>query len=214
MDALDHHELWDELEALRREGKVLHVGVALGPKIGWREEGLRAIAERPIAALQGVYNLLEQDPGAEFNAAAEEKGVGVIARVPTSSGLLEGHLTPDTTFTGSDHRRHRPREWLIDGLEKVERLAFLARDGERTLAQAAMTWILAQPGIGCVVHTVNTAAPAARSGRRPAATRCPTSTPTSWRGSTPCTARASGWPSARRALARAPDGSCVTALSG
>ena len=71
-------------------------------------------------------------------------------------GLLEGHLTPESSFTGNDHRRHRPREWLLDGLRKVDQLEFLRRDGRRTLAQAAMKWILAQPAIACVVHTVNT----------------------------------------------------------
>jgi aryl-alcohol dehydrogenase-like predicted oxidoreductase len=158
MDALEREDLWAELESLREEGKIRAYGVALGPKIGWRDEGVRAIEERPIASLQTVFNLLEQEPGAEFCDRAQERGVGVIARVPTSSGLLEGHLTQDTTFSGSDHRRHRPREWLIDGLRKVDQLDFLTRDGERTLAQAAMKWLLAQPALACVVHTVNTVA--------------------------------------------------------
>jgi aryl-alcohol dehydrogenase-like predicted oxidoreductase len=150
--------LFAELEALRAEGKIRHYGVALGPKIGWRDEGVRALTERDIASLQTVYNLLEQEPGAEFLALAERRGAGVIARVPTSSGLLEGHLTLDTEFSGNDHRRHRPREWLVDGLKKVEQLEFLTRGGERTLAQAAMRFVLAQPAIACIVHTVTTAA--------------------------------------------------------
>ena len=98
----------------------------------------RALPPRDgLASLQTVYNLLEQAPGAEFLELAEQRGVGVIARVPTSSGLLEGHLTPEHTFEGNDHRRHRPRSWLIEGLQKVDQLEFLKRDGERTLAQAA-----------------------------------------------------------------------------
>ncbi|MDQ6751180.1 MAG: aldo/keto reductase [Actinomycetota bacterium] len=151
-------ELFAALQALQAEGKIRHYGVALGPKIGWRDEGLRVLSERDIAALQTVYNLLEQEPGSEFLELAEQRGAGVIARVPTSSGLLEGHLTLDTEFTGNDHRRHRPREWLVDGLKKIEQLEFLTRGGERTLAQAAMRFVLAQPAIACIVHTVTTAA--------------------------------------------------------
>jgi aryl-alcohol dehydrogenase-like predicted oxidoreductase len=158
MDALDRDDLFAELEALKAEGKIRHYGIALGPKIGWREEGLRALEERPITSLQTVYNMLEQEPGADFLALAAERGAGVIARVPTSSGLLEGHLTPEHTFEGNDHRRHRPRSWLIDGLKKVDQLDFLRRDGERTLAQVAFAFILAQPAIATVVHTVNTSA--------------------------------------------------------
>jgi len=159
MDGLLADELFAELEAPEAEGKPRAYGIARGPKIGWRDEGLRAIEERSgLATLQTVYNLLEQAPGADFLEAAEHHGVGVIARVPTSSGLLEGHLTPEHTFEGNDHRRHRPRSWLIEGLQKVDQLEFLRRDGERTLAQAAFKYILAQPAIGCVVHTVNTTA--------------------------------------------------------
>ena len=116
MDAIERDDLYEELERLRDEGKIRHYGVALGPAIGWREEGLRAFAARDIAALQTVYNLLEQEPGSDFLAAAADRRGAVMARVPTSSGLLEDKYTLDTTFTGNDHRRHRPREWLVDGL--------------------------------------------------------------------------------------------------
>ena len=178
---------------------------------------MRAITERDgLTSLQTVYNLLEQAPGAEFLELAYRYGVGVIARVPTSSGLLEGHLTPEHTFEGNDHRRHRPRSWLIEGLQKVDQLEFLTRDGERTLAQAAFKYVLAQPAIGCVVHTVNTAAqldewrtscstkawptssssvpaPRASTSGRPRARRtCPTSTRTSWPSWTRSTRPASG----------------------
>jgi aryl-alcohol dehydrogenase-like predicted oxidoreductase len=158
MDGIRADELFEELESLRRAGKIRHYGVALGPKIGWRDEGLWAIENRDITSLQTVYNLLEQEPGSEFLAAAQPRGVGVIARVPTSSGLLEGHLTLESRFEGNDHRRHRPRSWLVEGLAKVDQLDFLTRDGARTLAQAAMQFILAQPAVGCVIHTVTSRA--------------------------------------------------------
>jgi aryl-alcohol dehydrogenase-like predicted oxidoreductase len=110
MDAIDAEDCFATLEDLRSEGKIRQYGVALGPAIGWRDEGLRAIAARDIASVQTVYNLLEQDPGRDLMAAAAEHGVGVMARVPTSSGLLDDNLTPDTIFGPGDHRRHRPRE--------------------------------------------------------------------------------------------------------
>ena len=45
-----------------------------------------------------------------------------MVRVPHSSGMLEGKYTKDTVFAENDHRRHRPKEWLEQGLRKVERL--------------------------------------------------------------------------------------------
>lgn len=154
MDAIRRDDLFAELEAMRDEGKLRAHGVALGPAIGWRDEGLVALHERGVPALQTVYNLLEQEPGSDFLAAAEQTGAGIMARVPTSSGLLEDKYTPDTTFSGNDHRRHRKREWLIEGLQKIDRLRFLVIPGERTMTQAALKFILAQPAIACVVPTV------------------------------------------------------------
>jgi aryl-alcohol dehydrogenase-like predicted oxidoreductase len=155
MDAIERDDLFEELEQLRDEGKLRHFGVALGPAIGWRDEGLAAIERRRIASLQTVYNVLEQDPGRDFLAAAEREGVGVMARVPTSSGLLEDKYTLETTFPEHDHRSHRPREWLVEGLQKVERLRFLTEENGVTLAQAALKFILAQDSIACVLPTVS-----------------------------------------------------------
>src|SRR3954454_19048262 len=88
-------------------------------------------------------------------AAAVEHGVGVIARVPTSSGLLDGNLTPDTTFGPGDHRRHRPREWLVEGLQKIDRIRFLCGpDSGRTMAQASLRFILAQPQMAVAIPTI------------------------------------------------------------
>ena len=154
IDAIRADELFAELEALRDAGKLRHFGVALGPAIGWREEGLEALDTRGIAALQTVYNLLEQEPGREFLEAADRSGAGIMARVPTSSGLLEDKYTLETTFSGNDHRRHRKREWLVEGLKKVEQLRFLVIPGERSMTQAALQFVLAQPGMACVVPTV------------------------------------------------------------
>jgi aryl-alcohol dehydrogenase-like predicted oxidoreductase len=154
-EAIDSDECFATLEDLRAEGKILHYGVALGPAIGWREEGLRAITVRDIASIQTVYNLLEQDPGRDFLSAAAEHGVGVMARVPTSSGLLDDNLTPDTTFGPGDHRRHRPHEWLVEGLQKIDRIRFLCGpETGRTMAQGALRFILAQPHMTVVIPTI------------------------------------------------------------
>jgi aryl-alcohol dehydrogenase-like predicted oxidoreductase len=157
MDAIERDDLFAELEHLRDEGKLRHYGVALGPAIGWRDEGLRALEKHDITSIQTVYNVLEQDPGRDFLAAAERRGAGVMARVPTSSGLLEDKYTLDTTFPEHDHRSHRPREWLVEGLQKVERLRFLSEEHGITMAQAALRFILAQDAIACVLPTVSNA---------------------------------------------------------
>ncbi len=119
MEHLQRDEVWTFLDRVQREGKVRSIGVALGPAIGWREEGEYALAERPVDAVQMIYNALELDPGRALIAAAHRAGRSLIVRVPHSSGMLEGRYTADTEFPENDHRRHRPRAWLTNGLEKI-----------------------------------------------------------------------------------------------
>ena len=147
MDAIENDRLFELMEEFREGGRIRAYGVALGPKIGWLEEGVRAMHERNIAGLQMIYNLLEQDPGRGLIEAAKETGTSLIVRVPHSSGMLEGKYDENTTFAKNDHRRHRPKEWLLDGLKKVDQLAFLTESGERTLGQAALKFVLATPEI-------------------------------------------------------------------
>jgi len=103
--------------------------------------------ERTVEGVQMIYNLLEQDPGRELIETARETNTSLIVRVPHSSGMLEGHYDENTTFAKNDHRRHRPKEWLTTGLQKVEQLSFLTASGERTLGQAALKFVLASPEV-------------------------------------------------------------------
>ena len=143
MDPLRSDELFALLDEFVREGKIRTYGVALGPAIGWREEGLYALSNRTLGTLQLIHNALEQEPGRELIDLARATDTGVMVRVPHSSGMLEGKYTKDTVFAENDHRRHRKREWLETGLQKIEQLDFLTASGERTLGQAALKWLLA-----------------------------------------------------------------------
>ena len=152
MDAVENDALFGLMEEFEREGKIRAYGVALGPKIGWLEEGVKAMRERNVSGVQMIYNLLEQDPGRGLIQAARETGTSLIVRVPHSSGMLEGKYTKDTTFAKNDHRRHRSKEWLFDGLKKVAQLAFLT--AERTLGQAALKFVLASSEIASTLPNI------------------------------------------------------------
>ena len=147
MDAIEDDALFALMDDFKREGKVRSYGVALGPKIGWLEEGVKAMRERDVSGVQMIYNILEQDPGRGLIEAARETDTGLVVRVPHSSGMLEGNYDENTTFGPNDHRRHRPKEWLLGGLKKVEQLDFLTESGERTLGQAALKFCLASPEV-------------------------------------------------------------------
>jgi len=155
MSQIEDDALWELLESFKREGKIRMYGVALGPAIGWLYEGVNAVRQRNVATLQIIWNALEQYPGNEQVRAASDAcaDTGYMIRVPHSSGMLEGRYTPETTFPKNDHRRHRPREWLINGIQKVAQLRFLERPN-RTLGQAAILWLLAEPRVMTVLPNI------------------------------------------------------------
>ena len=103
-----------------------------------------------------IWNILEQFPGTEMVRAADEvqgTDTGYQIRVPHSSGMLEGKYTLETTFEATDHRSHRPHSWLVNGVKKIETLRFLETP-QRTLGQAAIQWLLAEPRVTTVLPNI------------------------------------------------------------
>lgn len=138
--------VWDTLRTLQREGKVRVWGAAFGPAIGWLYEAVELCEREPdVGAIQMIWNILEQHPGTAMLAAARQFApqCAFTIRVTHASGMLEGKYTEDTVFPANDHRRHRPRSWLVNGVQKIRTLDFLTT--QMTLGQAALKWLLAEP---------------------------------------------------------------------
>ncbi len=153
--AIERDDLFRLLDDLRREGKVRYIGVALGPDIGWEEEGVASMRQRRVDSLQIIYSILEQQPARRFFPVAHETGTGLLARVPHASGLLDGTYTPGMTFPETDHRSHRKREWLERSLRRVERIGFVyGAETGRTIAQAAIQFCLSEPAIASVLPNI------------------------------------------------------------
>jgi len=154
-EQVEDDALWSTLENLQAEGKIRHSGVALGPAIGWLGEGAATIERRNPEMLQHIYNMLEQHPGAMLHKAAEVTNAKTkfFIRVPHSSGMLEGKYTADTVFEANDHRRHRPRSWLLNGIKKIDQLRFLENEN-RSLAQASIQWLLHDPRVATVLPNI------------------------------------------------------------
>jgi len=121
---------------------------AFGPAIGWLYEAVELCErESDIGTIQMIWNILEQHPGTAMIDAAKvlAPNCAFNIRVTHASGMLEGKYTEDTVFAADDHRRHRPRSWLTNGLKKIRTLDFLTT--RMTLGQAALKWLLAEPRV-------------------------------------------------------------------
>lgn len=142
-------ELYSAMDKLQAEGKIRYWGAALGPAIGWREEGHKSFIDGNAATVQTVFNMYEQDPGRELCAIAERRGQGgVISRVPTNSGILDEEFkSPDHQFPEWDHRKFRDRHWLVYGLKKNAMVKPLADELGISLRQFATKWLASQPNL-------------------------------------------------------------------
>ncbi|HET6887203.1 MAG TPA: aldo/keto reductase [Candidatus Udaeobacter sp.] len=155
MEQIYEDALWTTLEKLKSAGKIRYYGIALGPAIGWLYEGTNCIRERDATSVQHIYNMLEQHPGRAIHDAATNarKDTMFLVRVTHSSGMLEGKYTAETTFAPTDHRSHRPRSWLLNGIKKVDHLRFL-ENSERTLGQAALQWLLVDDRVASTLPNI------------------------------------------------------------
>lgn len=154
MDAVRNDGLFAALDDLLKRDIIKSHGVALGPAIGWKDEGVEAINNRNITCLQTVYNILEQDPGRDFMKEAERHNVGILVRVPDASGLLTGKVTAQTKFDKNDHRSFRKQEFIMEAIQKIEKMKPLANSKGWNIAELAIKFILSQKQISVVLPTM------------------------------------------------------------
>jgi len=146
--------IFDTLDKKIAEGSIKTYQAALGPAIGWTQEGLEAMNRKNVSAVQTVYNILEQTPGNELIEFAEQKNVGVLIRVPDASGILTGKVDENTKIDEKDHRSVRKGEWIRASLKKVERLRPIAERNGLNITELAIKFILSKKSVSSVLPTV------------------------------------------------------------
>jgi aryl-alcohol dehydrogenase-like predicted oxidoreductase len=133
-----------ELERLRREGKILAIGVSNYSPV--QMDGFRRNAR--LAAVQPPYNLFERAIEHDVLPYAKRSGLTVLAYGALCRGLLSGRMDARTTFSGDDLRKSDPKfqpPRFRQYLAAVQALARFAheRHGKSVLA-LAVRWILDQ----------------------------------------------------------------------
>ncbi len=111
-------------EELKTSGKVRAVGVSINDHEP--DTALDLIRTGCVDAVQVIYNIFDQSPVRNLFALAQEKNVGVIARVPFDEGSLTGAITEQTVFDPKDFRS----SYFRGDRKKqvVERVAALEKD--------------------------------------------------------------------------------------
>ena len=141
-------EIWEAMEVLRFQGKILYVGSS--NFAGWHIAKAQETAARRnflgLVCEQSLYNLFVRDIERETLPAAEDYGVGVIAWSPLQSGLLGGVIGKDSG-SGRRFADDRAKDTLRDKREQVEAYEALCKELGEEPANVALAWLLTRPGL-------------------------------------------------------------------
>lgn len=151
-------EVFGVLDDLVKAGKIRHYGASVERV----EEGLKALEYPALQSLQVIFNVLRQRPAELLFPRAQERKVGILARLPLSSGMLTGKMSRDTRFHPEDHRAFNREGAAFDkgetfsgfdyerGLQVVEKLRALLPAG-MTLPELALRYIASFPAVTCSI---------------------------------------------------------------
>lgn len=158
LEMLKETDIFPVLDKLKQEGVIRSYGVSVETV----EEGLYVLENTQASALQVIFNLLRQKPLQELFPTAQEKGVGILARVPLASGLLTGKFSEDHTFEESDHRHFNKDGAAFNvgetfsglpfnkGVKLSRELSWIAKE-HGSMTQAALKWVMQQEAVTSVI---------------------------------------------------------------
>jgi aryl-alcohol dehydrogenase-like predicted oxidoreductase len=157
-DLYYHPEVFGTLDELVKAGKLRYYGVSVERV----EEGIKALEFPNVQSVQIIFNCFRQRPAEVFFPLAQQRQVGILARVPLASGMLTGKLRRDSQFAADDHRNFNRHGEMFDmgetfsgvdydlGLQAVEEIRRLVPEGI-SMSQFALRWILMFDAVSCAI---------------------------------------------------------------
>jgi aryl-alcohol dehydrogenase-like predicted oxidoreductase len=144
-------EIWQALDVLVQQGKVLYVGSSNFP--GWAIARANEVAARRgslgLVSEQCLYNLVERRAEMEVIPAAQAYGLGVIPWSPLNGGLLGGVLRKERDGGASRSVSGRSAEVLADPTQRARIQAYedLCEKAGLEPGDVGLAWLLTRPGV-------------------------------------------------------------------
>lgn len=151
MHHVDRHtpweEIWQAMETLVRQGKVLYVGSSnfAGWHITAAQEAARTRHFLGLVSEQCLYNLVERHAEEEVLPAARHYGVGIIPWSPLMRGLLGGILQKQQTEGRS--ASEVTQKLLAQHRDAVRRYEELCAELGEAPPAVGLAWLLHQPAV-------------------------------------------------------------------
>jgi aryl-alcohol dehydrogenase-like predicted oxidoreductase len=140
-------EIWEAMETLRAQGKILYVGSS--NFAGWHIAAAQEAANQRhflgLVSEQSIYNLTRREIELEVLPAARDYGLGVIPWSPLHGGLLGGVLRKEAD--GRRRTQGRAKEQLEAKRDQIQAYEDLCADLGHDPAHVGLAWLLAQEGV-------------------------------------------------------------------
>ncbi len=146
----DQDDLWEMLNRQVEAGKIRYLGISLAS----RTPSLHMVQSAPkvnASVIQVVYNRLDKRPEESILPLCQKLDLGVLARVPLSSGYLSGKYRPGDTFPANDVRSVRDKEKEREKLEQVQLIRETEVPPGVDMANWALAWCLKNPSVTSVI---------------------------------------------------------------
>jgi aryl-alcohol dehydrogenase-like predicted oxidoreductase len=137
-------EIWQAMELLVQQGKVLYIGSS--NFAGWHIAQANEIAKRRnflgLVSEQSLYNLNARTVERDLIPACESYGLGIIPWSPLAGGLLGGVLNKP-----AEGRRANMANQIEHNREKLEAWEGLCQELGEQPADVALAWLLSRPAV-------------------------------------------------------------------
>ena len=143
-------------EDLKRSGKARAVGVSINDH--QPDSAINLIETGHVDTVQVIYNVFDQSPEERLLPLAEQRGIGVLARVPFDEGSLAGAITAESRFEPGEFRafyfRDDRKRQVVERVEALRKDLGISSNGD--LAATALRFCLSNPAVSTVIPGMRT----------------------------------------------------------
>ena len=150
-EALERDDWAEGLLQLRDQGKIRFCAVA----IGRMEDAIWLVRHGVAEVLQITYNIFMTAPEDELFALAQERGIGLMVRLPMDRGILTGKFRLGETVS-DDHRATMEGERLAGKIERAEDLRLLGERYPGGMTRMALQFSLGHPAVSAIIPGART----------------------------------------------------------
>ncbi|MBD3308887.1 aldo/keto reductase [candidate division KSB3 bacterium] len=143
-ETFEDDDLWTALDKQKQLGKIRAIGVSI-------KHDTMPLGRSQVETVQVIHNRLNRGAEDTVFPICQERGLGVLARVPLASGYLSGKYQPGQRWHKGDVRYRYGAEEIDQQLQEVARIQAEEVPDGVNMATWALSWCLRHPAVTAVI---------------------------------------------------------------